>query len=289
MKWSSKVWTYLLIPLSLLSAFLFIGAIAVKAWLSATTLGVALLLSVLRVIGAISAGGHEREHETAAASLWDGEEYSVGLGAGPVIGLFVLFTVGAVVTLPLALYGDVRGKGWPIFGACVLGALGVAWRIRRFPGKLLQVTRQGIWDAQFGWVTWPQVEEVSVVEVWEGESSSTWLQVRLVSDDVPAATARFPMRGDAISRRLTDRVLQYRLSGLALLPEHALSAARGWLEVSRTGQGPVATGDAAKVAASASAASVARARMRRATIGIAIAYALFPLAFIADQLLKGMR
>lgn len=288
-KWFSKVWTYLLIPLSLLCGFLFAVAIGVKAWLSATTLGIALLLSVLRVMGAISAGGHEREHETAAAAMWSGEEYGVGLDAAGGIGLLMLFMVGAVVMLPVAIYFDVHGNAWTPFAVCVLCALALASRIRRFPAKLLQVTRQGIWDAQFGWVTWPQVEEVSVLDVHEGENSSTWLQVRLVSADVPAATARFAMRGDAISRRLTDRVLQYRLSGLALLPEHALAAARGWLDVSRTGQGPVATGDAAKVAASASAAAVARAWMRRATIGIAIAYALFPLAFVADLVLKGPR
>lgn len=287
MKLLGRLWTWLLVPLSMLVALLLSVAIRQESWLSAATLGAGLLFSVLRLGTAMWASGREQAHEDASAAMWRGEEYSVGLDAA-IIGVpFLLFVVFGGMALLFALYVDPGKSAWVVFGVCAMCALALALRVFRNPGKLLEITRRGIWDAQFGWVAWPQVQEVSLVEVEhdDDETSSTWLQVRLAGADAAAALPRFGVKLDSIAQQHDERTLRYKMvSDLALHPEQALAAARGWLQAHRTGRGPSHSGDAARVAAMASAASVARAWMRRTTVGAVVAYALFPLAFVADKL-----
>lgn len=264
----SGLWTFALLPLSLVGIVACALAVEHRNWLTAAALASALAFSLARLVATVAVSRAARSHTEAAAAVWRGEELRLGAGARrPAYFLgwaLVLCLVGAAF-----FPGAARG----LFLALAVGTLaGVVVLSVQASKVLLQVGRRGVWDRKHGWTDWKQVQQVLLSSYGHapdrnlhGQLRHSSLVLRLRPDDGVGA-----------------EVVSYSLNWLRAEPERVLAAAQGWHQLALAGTRIDPTPAQAAAANEAGRLDRARARMGRATVLLLASYVLAPFAYFAD-------
>lgn len=284
----SGLWTFALLPLSLAGSIAFAVSVAARSWLTAAALGSSLLFATLRLVGAAIAHRNREQVEATEAVVWRGEEIEVGVGLRFVVACLGGVALFALVALSL-------GAGWArtvVLTVAVIWALFVIVRTLRSPARILKIKREGVWDPKFGWVSWDDVERVSLLDMRVRSTRLSWLQLHLRE---PARARllkdkRRPTRGMPVSEVTGDgAIVRYNLMAVAVHPERVRVVAEGWwAQARRMPQSPMLPRQLDVVAAQGSLDRT-RVRMRRWTRAVIASYLLLPFALIGDILIGWTR
>lgn len=278
------LWTLVLFPILLLASVAALIAYSHQSWLLMACITSALFFSVLRLVGASRAQRHVDRYREAIAATWNGEVVSVGPGWGRSMALS---GVGLLVATAGVLLQRLGLLGWEAWVMLTLGlglaalAVGVA---ARAPEKLLSISRDGLWDAKYGLLPWPQVEGIDLRDVVVRGHRMSWLEVRVQSHQRTALLMADRRRIIGGIARLNQggAVIQYQLGLLDLHPAQALAAARGWWLYAKQGHLAEPVQPKEEVKAALNALDRARRRMRLATQLAVASFVMTPVALVAD-------
>jgi hypothetical protein len=285
----SSLWTVLLYPLSLVGALALALAAAAQSWLAALTLASGLLFSLARMLGTWHARAVGQAREAAHATVWRGGQLVLGLGARRLGYSFA----AALAGLGLLLFVAAAFRwNWVVLALALLPAgylLMLMVQASQSNGPLLRITRQGIWDRHFGWVVWERVAAVEFSDYrWpRRRPRESALIVRLRPEAAQALSERRVGRGGpglpVASLGYSREVISYTLDWLAVVPEEAFAAARGWWLVAQTGNRPSMEFEAATAHRQDERYRRVLRRLRRSTRLVLLSYGLAPFAFVADR------